>query len=29
MTKKELHIYLMKEIMNTFSLIPKKQGKKK
>ncbi|HCE3702284.1 TPA: XRE family transcriptional regulator [Vibrio parahaemolyticus] len=28
MTKKELHIYLMKEIMNTFSLIPKKARQK-
>ncbi|PFG56464.1 helix-turn-helix protein [Vibrio sp. ES.051] len=28
MTKKELHIYLMKEIMNTFSLIPKKAKQK-
>ncbi|HAS6065972.1 TPA: hypothetical protein I7114_04485 [Vibrio vulnificus] len=28
MTKKELHIYLMKEIINTFSLIPKKAKQK-
>ncbi|MGY6414872.1 XRE family transcriptional regulator [Vibrio parahaemolyticus] len=28
MTKKELHIFLMKEIMNTFSLIPKKARQK-